>query len=208
MFWFISPDLNITMDKTLTNYIVKQNLIDKDVCDSIVEDIKNYEWKPHTWYTHHTQESHTYETKELDVSFDISEYLASSLNLFLSKSLSNYLTILNELISDPTGTGSFFNMVQYWSRCRLNRYTPGTMMRPHYDHIHSLFDGTQRGIPVLSAVGCLNDEYEGGEFIFYDDLKIELNAGDILIFPSNFLYPHRVDEVTSGTRYTFVSWAW
>ena len=79
-------------------------------------------------------------------------------------------------------------------------------MRPHYDHIHSLFDGQRRGIPVISVIGSLNDDFEGGELVFYDDFKVEMDKGDILLFPSNFMYPHRVEEVTKGERYTFVSW--
>ena len=37
--------------------------------------------------------------------------------------------------------------------------------------------------------------------------KIRLKTGDILLFPSNFMYPHEVKEVTKGVRYSFVRWA-
>ena len=36
----------------------------------------------------------------------------------------------------------------------------------------------------------------------------KLNQGDVLIFPSNFLYPHKVNSIKKGTRYSFVSWVW
>jgi predicted 2-oxoglutarate/Fe(II)-dependent dioxygenase YbiX len=81
-------------------------------------------------------------------------------------------------------------------------------MANHCDHIHSLFDGTHKGIPIISVIGVLNDNYKGGEFIMFDNMKIELKQGDVMLFPSNFLYPHRVEPVTEGTRYSFVSWAW
>jgi predicted 2-oxoglutarate/Fe(II)-dependent dioxygenase YbiX len=71
-----------------------------------------------------------------------------------------------------------------------------------------LFDGQQKGIPVLSLVGVLNDEYEGGELTFFDDYKLDLKQGDVVVFPSCFLYPHKVNEITKGTRYSLVSWAW
>jgi PKHD-type hydroxylase len=50
------------------------------------------------------------------------------------------------------------------------------------------------------------DDYEGGEFEFFDlaqpvDFK---KRGSVLVFPSFFL--HRVLPVTSGTRYSLVSW--
>ena len=30
----------------------------------------------------------------------------------------------------------------------------------HADHIHSMFDGEKKGIPILSVLGVLNDDYE------------------------------------------------
>jgi predicted 2-oxoglutarate/Fe(II)-dependent dioxygenase YbiX len=80
-------------------------------------------------------------------------------------------------------------------------------MSLHCDHISNLFDGVKKGIPTMSALGLLNNDYEGGEFIMWDR-KIEFNAGDLMIFPSNFLYPHKVDPITKGERYSFVSWSW
>ena len=53
----------------------------------------------------------------------------------------------------------------------------------------------------------LNDDFEGGDFVMFTDQKIEFNKGDLLVFPSNFLYPHRVEEVKSGTRFSFISWS-
>ena len=42
----------------------------------------------------------------------------------------------------------------------------------------------------------------------YEDKNIEMHTGDVIIFPSTFLYPHKVNEVKKGIRYSFVSWAW
>ena len=81
-------------------------------------------------------------------------------------------------------------------------------MKEHCDHIHTVFDGTKRGIPVLSIVGSLNEDYEGGDFIMWETEKIELPQGSIMIFPSTFMYPHKVTPVTNGTRYSYVSWTY
>ena len=81
-------------------------------------------------------------------------------------------------------------------------------MRPHCDHIHDLFDGNTKGIPILSIVGSLNNDYNGGDFIMWGNQKIEIPAGSIIVFPSNFMYPHCVTQVTEGTRYSFVSWVY
>ena len=81
-------------------------------------------------------------------------------------------------------------------------------MSKHCDHIKDLFEGERKGIPILSIVCVLNNNYKGGEFIMFDDYEIKFKAGDLIIFPSVFLYPHLVKPVKKGTRYSFVSWAW
>jgi predicted 2-oxoglutarate/Fe(II)-dependent dioxygenase YbiX len=42
----------------------------------------------------------------------------------------------------------------------------------------------------------------------WGDKVIEFKSGDLIIFPSNFVYPHRVETVTGGDRYSYVSWAY
>ena len=93
-----------------------------------------------------------------------------------------------------------------FSPIRFNKYEVGNMMREHYDHIHSIFDGKMKGVPIVSIVANLNEDYEGAEF-YCRGKEIPLKTGDILLFPSNFMYPHEVKEATKGTRYSFVSWA-
>ena len=60
------------------------------------------------------------------------------------------------------------------------------------------------------AVSCsfaLNDGYEGGEFAFFDrELVYNLKKGSCIMFPSNFMYLHEIMPVTSGTRYSIVTW--
>ena len=94
---------------------------------------------------------------------------------------------------------------------RFNRYVEGEFMEKHIDHIYSCFDGNQKGIPVLSIIGILNEEYEGGDLVFYldgEEYTPKLKTGDTLVFPSAFPWAHEVKPVTSGTRYSWVSWAW
>lgn len=100
----------------------------------------------------------------------------------------------------------WFQTCAQYSYVRFNRYQQQTLMSPHCDHIRGIFDGQARGIPILSMIGLLNDDYQGGELILWDDYEVKLNVGDVVVFPSVFLYPHRVQPVTQGTRYSLVSW--
>jgi predicted 2-oxoglutarate/Fe(II)-dependent dioxygenase YbiX len=81
-------------------------------------------------------------------------------------------------------------------------------MSNHCDHITDIFNGTIKGIPTLTVIGLLNNNFTGGEFVMFEDKIYELDAGDIIVFPSIFLYPHRVNPITSGTRYSVVSWVY
>jgi hypothetical protein len=79
------------------------------------------------------------------------------------------------------------------------KYGPGQHFKEHHDHGFS-YNCT------VSLVGYINDDYEGGELFFrLQDLKIKPQAGDLYIFPSNFMYPHQAMPVTSGTKYSIVT---
>ncbi|MBL8271205.1 prolyl hydroxylase family protein [Steroidobacter sp.] len=59
----------------------------------------------------------------------------------------------------------------------------------------------------LSVVYFINDDFAGGELFFPAlDLVIEPEAGTLVCFPSDHNYIHGVRPVTSGHRYTIVTW--
>ena len=60
---------------------------------------------------------------------------------------------------------------------------------------------------VLAAIAYLNDDYTGGEINFpYLNLTYQPVAGDILIFPANFVYAHEVGPIKSGDRYAYLAY--
>jgi len=87
----------------------------------------------------------------------------------------------------------------------LLKYVKGNFYKRHIDAYHKV----NRHI---SFIINLNRDYEGGELMFYYPnnhkpySKVYLNKGDLIMFPSNFMYPHSVEPVISGTRYSIVSW--
>jgi len=63
----------------------------------------------------------------------------------------------------------------------------------------------------INQIDLLKNEYEGGDLIFTDQKNIEikkfkLDKGSIVFFPSNFMYPHSIQPITKGTRYSIVAW--
>jgi predicted 2-oxoglutarate/Fe(II)-dependent dioxygenase YbiX len=58
----------------------------------------------------------------------------------------------------------------------------------------------------VSLVGYVNDDYDdGGLYFRLQGLDIKPRAGDLYIFPSNFMYPHQAKAVTKGTKYSIVT---
>ena len=82
----------------------------------------------------------------------------------------------------------------------LHEYMEGNLFVKHRD----VYYPNQ----VLNIGVCLNDDYEGGELMMFGDHRIHLPAGAVVVFPSNFMYPHEVKPVKSGIRYSYVSWTW
>ena len=82
----------------------------------------------------------------------------------------------------------------------LLRYEVGEEYKEHND-------SGSGNLRTLSAILYLNDNYVGGELEFTNIGRIVPPvAGQMIIFPSNFCYPHRALPITSGTKYAVVTW--
>lgn len=187
------------IDKNIIDYVkIYENIIEEDVCDAAVASLSNeHIWEEHYYHNNLTQKKEVFEN---DVSMswsNIKERQTIQDNLFTA--IEKY--IVNDLQYD------WFAGWKGYSPIRFNRYKENKKMNFHCDHIHDLFGPGINGIPILSIVGELNSNYEGGEFIMWDTV-IEIPKGGVLIFPSNFMYPHKVNPVKSGARYSYVSWVY
>jgi len=188
------------MKDKLKDYIKVYNVLDKSLCKKIRKEIEKINWETHLFYSdRHKDYKARNEKKELDVSWD---------HIKTKKLLTDkvwkciYQYVMVDFKNDCfTGWTGFTNI-------RFNRYRKGKLMARHCDLIRDMFDGTKKGIPTLSIVGLLNDDFEGGEFVMFGNDIIKLKQGDVLIFPSTFMYPHKVNTIKKGIRDSFVSWVW
>lgn len=88
--------------------------------------------------------------------------------------------------------------IQYKEAFNFVKYAPGKYFKLHADH------GPYYTCTV-SAVIYLNDDYDGGEIEFpRHNLVLKPKAGDIILFPSNFVYEHASLEIFSGNKYSVV----
>jgi predicted 2-oxoglutarate/Fe(II)-dependent dioxygenase YbiX len=185
----------------LESYIKIYPKLNKEFCNKIINELKKANWQQHTFYNiKDGQNTAQSGNKELDVTWD---------NIPSRKELTEktWEAVKNYILDDLNK--SYFNGWEGFTHIRFNKYKKTRLMALHCDHIHDMFDGNMKGIPILTILGLLNDDFEGGEFLMFDEEKeIKLKAGDIMIFPSVFLYPHRVAPVTKGVRHAFVAWVW
>lgn len=86
-------------------------------------------------------------------------------------------------------------------RMSILKYEKSGYLPEHTDHGSSS--------RTLSVVLYLNDDYVGGEITFPhvgNGITVKPEAGSGIFFPSNFVFTHRISEVSSGTRYALPNW--
>ena len=82
----------------------------------------------------------------------------------------------------------------------LLKYETDGFYIEHVDH-------SANNIRTVSCSIILNDDFEGGEFGFFSRAHIiKPSKGDVIMFPSNFIYRHEIMPVTEGTRYAIITW--
>jgi predicted 2-oxoglutarate/Fe(II)-dependent dioxygenase YbiX len=187
------------MNKNLKDYIkVYDGLLSQSLCEQVITELQSVEFKIHKFYSVKENNTHTLGN---DSSYTTDVIPSSqAMNNAVWHALKTYMT---KDIQFP-----WFDGWEGFTTLKYNKYDVNTNMKDHCDHIHSIFDGNRKGIPILTVLGSLNDNYSGGELVFFTDEVYELKAGQVMVFPSLFLYPHRINTVTSGTRYSFASWTW
>jgi len=79
------------------------------------------------------------------------------------------------------------------------KYEQGELFSYHSDHGYHYKC-------TVSTVAFLNDDFEGG-LLDFDKLKVSIQPkeGDVVVFPSTYIYTHASLPVTSGTKYVAVT---
>lgn len=105
---------------------------------------------------------------------------------------------IKSCVDDYAGKQNIHPM-QYMEAINFVKYGIGEHFAPHNDHGFTY-------VSTISTVTYLNDNYEGGELEFSKlGFKIKPEAGDIVVFPSTYIYTHASLPVTSGIKYAAVT---
>jgi Rps23 Pro-64 3,4-dihydroxylase Tpa1-like proline 4-hydroxylase len=183
--------------KSLDEYIFTlDNVVPEELCDRILDEYHDCTfWAPTSVGSGNIDDQirncdniNISENIVLQKNFDIRKKIDDDFFLCASKAINEYRQLFPEVASEiDTGYG-------------LLRYNKGQFYVQHTDS----FKTQQRSV---SCSFLLNDDYEGGEFAFFDrEIMIRGSKGSIIMFPSNFMFPHEVMPVTSGTRYSIITW--
>ena len=185
------------MQDKLSNYIyIVKNVLDAKTCDEILNEfINSDEWIPTV-----------VGQGEINKNVRNCEIIGISYPEIIQKNSEVRLRIDNSIFNGASKCIQEYNKI--FSNCKIEedsgydllKYSEGCFYIEHTDS----FKARPR---TVSCSFILNDDFEGGEFAFFDrELVYKLEKGDALMFPSNFMYPHEVMPVTKGTRYSIVTW--
>jgi len=98
-----------------------------------------------------------------------------------------------------------YNNVKYSENISILKYENTGFYKWHTDH-------NWKAPRNVSMILLLNNDYGGGNLCFKEprednEIVIDKKPNRLIVWPSNFLYPHTVKPVTKGTRYSVVCWA-
>ena len=173
------------------------NLIAKDICKYFINVYEN-----NSKYAD-TESSYKYETKEHEednfkcinltkLSLEDKNFI-QPLNLakkYISIMITNYVLHIQKTIC-PTFTN---NLIANSHNVRILKYDKGQFIKDHCD-----VNGSIRASCTLN----LNEDYEGGEFRFFNgQIKHSFKTGDAMIFPAEPIWIHGTEPITKGARYS------
>mgnify|MGYP003113602271 FL=1 len=167
-----------------------ENMLDEQLCDDLIEDSKNLKTEPGYVGEGVIEKSiRNCSTQHINKKFD--EKVFKVVGNIINKYSQEFKYFHTGLLTEDTG----YEYLIYYGKDKGEYKT----------HVDS-FDLAPR---VLSISLLLNDNYEGGDFQFFegnDTFIIPKKKGSAIVFPSNFCFPHAVLPVSNGDRHSIVTW--
>ena len=174
------------------------SLVPKNICQKIIEIFEKYPelTNAENSYKFKTQKQEIDNFRCLNLSTienpneDILYALAVA-KQYINTMIINYvLYIRNKKISPDFNN----HLINHSDNIRILKYETGQCIKDHAD-----VGGTIRASCTLN----LNEDYEGGEFRFFDgQIKESFKTGDAMLFPAEPIWIHGTEPVTKGTRYS------
>tara|TARA_R110002110_G_scaffold124913_1_gene302498 strand:- start:612 stop:1208 length:597 start_codon:yes stop_codon:yes gene_type:complete len=173
-------------------------LVPVNVCRKIIDIFEKY---PELSFT---EESYKFKTNKHEMdnfkSLNLSAinnpnedilYALNNARIYIGTMIANYVLHIRSKKISPTFSDKFINSS---SNIRILKYDVGQSIKDHSD-----VGGSIRASCSLN----LNENYEGGEFRFFDgQIKEVFKTGDAMLFPAEPIWIHGTEPITKGTRYS------
>lgn len=196
--------LSINKEEKAPCVWIYENAFDTgDFCEKIEKEASK-DWPYIDWYGSRTGDGAVSTTSEYRSSLEMSMALLcqneinDSLKDLRDHFIDNIIKPIDKCVWDYR---DYFDLtLSRDSGYALLKYLDGGEYHIHHDH------GPDNA-RVLSLVACLGDDFTGGELEFpHFDFKVKLQKNSVILFPSNFPYSHIAHPVTSGVKYSLVTW--
>lgn len=189
------------------NLARKVHCLDPAVCDEIVQAVKTFEFNRSPILTDGDIDIGSIRTStSTSLNRDHDSLVHHALNEALnawSVQINNDYPLIADCLKLP---GVTYDLNTCHEGLGVLKYEPGQKYDWHTDApiigFGGDFDAKNR---LISCVLYLNDDFTGG----YTEMlgrKYKPEKGKVLIFPSNWNYPHRACPVEEGTKYAVVTW--
>ena len=185
----------------LSDHIVYlKSFIDRDICLSVMNSLDNLEKDKSAPYTDGLLND------DADTYFDPDiKYIDEVRNRIFVDGLEEYAKKIRAFNWSYYDTKSF-----HCSEMIIRRYNEGSEFKYHHDDIiGEIFPHWfLRRQNILTCNFYFSDanDYDGGDLVFTCGEKFHPTMGDIIIFPSNWMFYHEVQKITKGKRYSGTVW--
>ena len=177
-----------------------KSFIDKDVCMSVMNSLDNLERDDSAPYTDGLLND------DADTYFDPDiKYIDNVRDRIFIDGLKEYASKIRSFNWSYYDTKSF-----HCSEMIIRRYNEGSEFKYHHDDIiGEIFPHWfLRRQNILTCNFYFSDakNYDGGDLVFTCGKTFQPSMGDIIIFPSNWMFYHEVQKITKGKRYSGTVW--
>ncbi len=178
--------------------LVLPNLVSVKDCDNLIAEYERKKILSYNERSLSANENQILKSKGRVIPIDSNSNLYSNVIEYYNQGLKEFVNFLDQKKS--FNVELYRKQLRYPHQIRIIKYNIGQYIHPHTD-----WDNFAHASITLN----LNEDYEGGEFAFFNRKHVvKLKKGDAIIFPADCFWVHEILPITKGSRYSVNSFIW